>query len=182
MTDGESRLARFPFPLGGVCPAALSGLDGDDLAWVFTIHMCYHRDVSIDETLDYFTRIKDGDGVLSFCRHGHFRHEDDKECPEPRNYPRIYLRVGTKRGWQCRFGRLGMEVTGKKLVDVSLEGLWCSWRHCSGAAGGGLTRWHPLRRCRSRSGPSYRLPTCYVAADSTPRKAGAGRPAKHLWL
>jgi len=34
MTDGEGRLARFPFPLSGVCPATLSGLEGDDVAWV----------------------------------------------------------------------------------------------------------------------------------------------------
>jgi len=68
MTDSEGRLARFPFPLSGVCPVTLSGLDGANLAWVFTMHVCYHRDVSTDEMLDYFTKIKDGDGGLRFFR------------------------------------------------------------------------------------------------------------------
>ena len=109
MVDDEGRLARFPFPLSGVCPARVSGLDGDDLAWVFTMHMCYHGDVSTDEMLDYFTRIKDGDGVLRFakrygtlslCRHGYYRHEDVKECPEPPT-SRFHLR-GYEEALLCK--------------------------------------------------------------------------------
>ena len=93
MTDDEGRLARFAFPLTGVCPAVLSAIEGDDLAWVFTVHACYHAEVSTDDMLDYFTRIKDGDGVLRFakrfgvlslCQHGYYQHEENKECPEPR--------------------------------------------------------------------------------------------------
>jgi len=42
MTDGEARLAGFPFPLSGVRSATASGLDGDDLAWAFTMRMSYH--------------------------------------------------------------------------------------------------------------------------------------------
>ena len=42
MTDGETRLAGFPFPPNGVCSATASGLDGDDLAWAFTMRMSYH--------------------------------------------------------------------------------------------------------------------------------------------
>ena len=98
MTDDEGRLARFPFPLSGVCPAALSDLDQDDLAWVFTMHKCSHDDVSTDEMLDYFTRIKDGKGVLRFakrfgvlslCRHALYAHEEGKTCPDSRSYSRI---------------------------------------------------------------------------------------------
>lgn len=100
MTDGGGRLARFPFPLNGVCPATLSGLDGNDLVWVFTMHACYHGDVNTAEMLDYFIKIKDGNGVhrfaqrygvLSLCRHGLYKHEDDKECPDPRSHSRIRL-------------------------------------------------------------------------------------------
>ena len=53
MTDGEGRLARFPLPLSGACPATLSRLDGENLAWVLTIHVSYDGDVSTDEMLDY---------------------------------------------------------------------------------------------------------------------------------
>ena len=111
MTDNEGRLARFPFPLSGVCPASLSKLDGDDLTWVFTMHMCYHGDVSTDEMLDYFTKIKSGDGVLRFarrygvlelCGHGHHRHEDATECPEPRRPSPVEYPDDEAEGWLFR--------------------------------------------------------------------------------
>ena len=98
MADSKGRLARFVFPVTGVCPAILSAVEGDDLAWVFTMHICEHGEVSTDEMLDYFTRIKDGDGVLRFarrfgvlslCRHGYYSHEGKKECPETRIFSRI---------------------------------------------------------------------------------------------
>lgn len=100
MSDDEGRLAHFPFPLGGVCPATLSAVDGNDLVWVFTMRPCYHHDVSTDELLDYFTRIKDGDGVLRFsrgygvlslCSHGHYKHEGGKDCPGPRNFSQVHV-------------------------------------------------------------------------------------------